>query len=110
MATHIVRTPEPGVNDTVGAVSFVGGVAEVDEDKHAAELRYFRAAGYGVEELTPADTADVDGDGGAEPLPRRNASVETWRAFAAAHGMAAEEASSMSRDELVAHYTKETGQ
>lgn len=50
MAIVTVRTPEPGVNDTVGAVTFVDGVAQVDEDLHAAELRYFRGAGYNVEQ------------------------------------------------------------
>jgi predicted PhzF superfamily epimerase YddE/YHI9 len=50
---------------------------------------------------------DVDGDGVVESLPRKSASTEEWRAFAAAHGMTEDEASGLSRDELVAHYYEE---
>lgn len=55
MATVTVRTPEPGSNDTVGGVRFVNGVAQVDTDANAPELRYFLGAGYVVEE--PAEPA-----------------------------------------------------
>jgi hypothetical protein len=105
MATHKVTTPEAGHTGDVGKVAFVDGVAEVDETTHAGELAYFRSAGYGVEELDPAEEVDVDGDGKVEKLPRRNASEATWRAFAVEHGMTQEEADSLGRDELVAHFS-----
>lgn len=50
----IVRTPQAGANDVVGSVTFREGVAELDEHVHAAELRYFRAAGYTIEEPAEA--------------------------------------------------------
>jgi hypothetical protein len=49
MAAFIVRTPVAGATDTVGAVHFSDGVAQVDDETHAAELRYFRQAGYVVD-------------------------------------------------------------
>lgn len=107
MATHIIRAPEGDFEGDVGAVKFRAGSAEADEATHAAELRYFRAAGYGVEELEAPVFADVDGDGVTEELPKRSASTDAWRAFAASHGMTEEEATSKSRDELVAYYHQE---
>jgi hypothetical protein len=112
----LVRTPVLGVNDTVGQVTFVDGVAKVADD--ASELAYFRSAGYGVEDFddaldaakaNDADPAgadvleelgaqagnqdpdpmvlrDVDGDGVDEVLPRKSASTDTWRAFAVDKG------------------------
>lgn len=110
MATHRVTTPAAGHTGLVGNVSFVNGVAEVDEALNPAELAYFRGAGYIVENLEPAEVRDVDGDGIPEALPRGNASVDVWRAFAVEHGMAEDEANTKSRDELVALYKKETDQ
>lgn len=107
---YTVRTPVPGSNDTVGAVVFTGGVAQVDPAVHEAELRYFRAAGYIIDEPDEPVVADVDGDGASEELPRKSASTEAWRAFAVAHGMPEDEANSKSRDELAAHYYQEAGQ
>lgn len=107
MATHRITTPQPGHNGDVGQVTFVDGVAEIDEAANPGELAYFRGAGYGVEELEPE--RDVDGDGTPDRLPRRNASEAAWRAFAVEHGMDQEEADSLGRDELVARYSKEDG-
>ena len=107
MATHRITTPAPDHTGMVGNVSFVNGVAEIDEATYPAELNYFRGAGYLVEELEP--DRDVDGDGVADKLPRKNASEATWREFAVAHGMAQEDADAMTRDELVAHFSKEEG-
>lgn len=112
----LVRTPVPGVNDTVGEVTFVDGIAKVADD--ATELAYFRSAGYGIDDFDEALEAakdndedpaaaddledletqagnqeedplvlrDVDGDGVDEVLPRRSASTDTWRQFAVDHG------------------------
>lgn len=112
----LVRTPVPGVNDTVGQVTFVDGMAKVADD--ATELAYFRSAGYGIDDFDEAldaakaneedpagadvlddlDTQhgdqdsdplvvrDVNDDGVEEVLPRKSASTDTWRAFAVQHG------------------------
>jgi hypothetical protein len=133
----LVRTPVPGVNDTVGQVTFVDGVAKVDDN--ATELAYFRSAGYGIDDFDEALEAakandedpaaaddldelnaqsgkqdedplivrDVDGDGVDEVLPRKSASTDTWRAFAVDHGMHEDDAKAMTRDELVAHFTED---
>lgn len=133
----LVRTPVPGVNETVGQVTFTDGAAKVADD--ASELAYFRSAGYqiddfddaldaakaneddpaGVDELEKLDgqagnqeddplvVRDVDGDGVEEVLPRKSASTETWRLFAVDHGMHEDDAKAMTRDELVAHFTED---
>jgi hypothetical protein len=112
----LVSTPVPGVNDTVGQVTFVDGVAKVADD--ATELAYFRSAGYGIDDFDEAlDAAkandedpagvddlegldaqagnqdtdplvvrDVNGDGVDEVLPRKSASTDTWRQFAVESG------------------------
>jgi hypothetical protein len=131
----LVRTPVAGVNDTVGQVTFVDGIAKVADD--ATELAYFRSAGYGIDdydealeaakandedpagadgleeletqqgnqEADPLVVKDIDGDGVDEVLPRKSASTDTWRAFAVEHGMHEDDAKAMTRDELVAHFT-----
>lgn len=134
----LVRTPVPGVNDTVGQVTFVDGAAKVADD--ATELAYFRSAGYQIDDFDDALEAaeaneddpagaddlkelgtqqgqqdddplvveDVNGDGVEEVLPRKSASTETWRQFAVEYGgMHEDDAKAMTRDELVAHFTKD---
>lgn len=54
MAIFNVTTPSLGHTGSVGGVHFVDGKAEVDDEKNAAELAYFRAQGYGVEPVEPA--------------------------------------------------------
>lgn len=51
MTQFLVKTPEPKHTGAVGNVHFVEGAATVDGDKYAAEVTYFRAAGYRVDEL-----------------------------------------------------------
>lgn len=112
----LVRTPVPGVNDTVGTVTFVDGAAKVADD--ATELAYFRSAGYQIDDFDEAlDAAkaneddpggaealeelgaqqgdrdadpqivrDVNDDGVEEVLPRKSASTKTWRQFAVQYG------------------------
>jgi len=109
MATHRITTPEPGHTGKVGNVEFTDGVTEIDEPTYPGELAYFRSAGYGVEALGPADERDVDGDGTVEKLPRKNASDASWREFAVAHGVSQEDVDGMTRDELVAHFSREEG-
>lgn len=95
-----VTTPVVGFTGMSAGANFTDGVAEVED---GPSLRYFRAAGYGIEPL--AEPADEDS--GAE-MPKKSASTEAWRAWAAEHGgMAADVANTKSRDELVAHFTEE---
>lgn len=61
MATHRITTPAPGHTGQIGNVMFKDGVAEIDAEQHAAELRYFQAQGYGVEELAAEDTKTTRG-------------------------------------------------
>jgi hypothetical protein len=63
MAKYKVTTPAAGHTGAVGKVHFVDGVAEVDGETHAAELAYFHAQGYGVEEVESAES----------PAPKRRA-------------------------------------
>jgi prepilin-type processing-associated H-X9-DG protein len=53
MAQFNVTTPEAGHNGNVGNVLFADGSAVVDDTVNAAELAYFRGAGYGVTEVEP---------------------------------------------------------
>lgn len=65
MARLRVTTPVAGSNDTVGAVTFANGVALVDEDQHAAELRYFAQAGYTIEPVEADEPKTSRGRRGA---------------------------------------------
>lgn len=111
-AIYIVRTPVPGHDGDVGSIHFANGVANVPED--AQEIAYLRAAGYTFDEpdVAPDETPvveDVDGDGVAEELPKKTASVGDWRAFAVEHGMTQADADSKTKDALIAHYTPKEG-
>lgn len=99
-----VSTPVPGYAGSVGGVHFSAGQALVDED--AAEMTYFRTAGYLIEEPAEAEDEGDAGDGDdAEPMPARNASTEAWRTWAAEHGgMSADEAGELTRDQLVERF------
>lgn len=103
-----VSTPVPDYSGSVGGVHFANGQALVDDEQHAAELDYFRRSGYVVEEAAADVVADVEAESDvddAEPQPAKNASTETWRAWAVDHGgMSAEDAGALSRDELVARF------
>lgn len=53
MPTFKVTAPSnpPATVDQVGAVQLIDGMAECNDASHASELRYFRQAGYLVEQL-----------------------------------------------------------
>lgn len=126
MPTWKLTTPLPGFTGEVGGVQFIKGEAVTD---NGAVVAYCRTAGYGVE-LLDADPAEVDETGGPAavaqdepgetggpastadvPPPARNASTDEWRAWFVATGrMAADEAATKSRDELVAQHAKEASQ
>jgi hypothetical protein len=65
MARFNVTTPAAGHTGAVGGVHFVDGKAEVDDEKNASELAYFRAQGYGVEPVEDDKAAEE------QPAPKR---------------------------------------
>lgn len=48
-----ISTPVPGFTGVSVGVNFTDGTAEVDSETQAPALAYFRAQGYGVEEIEP---------------------------------------------------------
>jgi hypothetical protein len=48
---YAIRTPVPGYTGMSVGVNFTDGNAEIDGDAQPSQLAYFRAQGYGVEEL-----------------------------------------------------------
>lgn len=112
-----ITTPVADHSGVVGNVFITDGVAHADTDLHAAEIAYCRRNGYTVEELPdePAgDSADEEfadeEQPGEDKPPRRNGSVQAWRAYAVAHGLTADEAEQLTRDQLVERFasTEET--
>ena len=100
------------------------GIPVLDEHTSPIEFHHMVQSGYlihpvdedaaaedepAAEEVETDDLepSDVDGDGTVDELPKRSASTEVWRAFAVEHGMAEADAEALTRDELVAQYTKE---
>ncbi|GAA0738748.1 hypothetical protein GCM10010199_62130 [Dactylosporangium roseum] len=87
------------------------GVGFADTEVHAAEIAYCRRNGYTVTELEDVEPVTEPADNVEEPaevpMPRRSGSAEAWRAYAVAHGVSAEEANELSRDQLVERFTSE---
>lgn len=102
MAKFHVRSPMADHTGAVGGVSFAHGYALVDEATHAPELDYCRLAGYHVERAEDVATASVPVEVVAKP--RRNGSAEAWKAYAVSQGMPAEEADSLTRDQLAERF------
>ena len=104
--TFRVSTPVPDYTGVVGNCAFANGVYKGLVEP--GPLGYFLQAGYTVEDLDePEDTEPpVEPD----PLPARSASKADWVAAAIARGMSEEDTEKLTRDELVALYTKEGGQ
>lgn len=105
MAQFLVTTPVAGWSGDVGGVHFADGVALIDDETDAPALAYCRSAGYVVEasgpDEEPVDASEPDG-----AQPRKSASTEAWRTWAVEHGgMAADEAATLSRDQLVERFT-----
>jgi hypothetical protein len=101
-----VTTPVPGFTGTSAGVNFTDGAAEVGE---GPALAYFRAAGYGIEDLAepePEPEPEPTADPAAQP--RKSASTEAWRTWAVDHGgLSADEANELSRDQLVERFATE---
>lgn len=123
-----INTPVEDHNGAVGDVLITQGVGYADTEAHAAELAYCRANGYTVTEVEPPavvslrhtredlgftaeqiaemeaeDAADTAESG--DKMPRRSGSTEAWRIYAVAHGVPADEAEQLSRDQLVERFT-----
>jgi hypothetical protein len=113
-ARYRVSTPVPGFSGESAGVVFAQGVAEVGEDQ-AAQLAYFRGAGYHVEDIE-AETPAPDGRESAPKrvlpgdAPNRSASKADWLAYAVAKGVDAAEAEAATRDQLVERFTTEETQ
>lgn len=116
-----INTPVDDHNGAVGNVVITQGVGCADSEVHAAEVAYCRRNGYTVTELepdevvelrqtradlgfTPEQVAEMEAED-ADPMPRRSGSTEAWRAYAVTHGIPAEEADSLTRDQLVERFT-----
>lgn len=109
MVRYRVTTPVADYSGRLGGLVFTHGEALAGEE-HAAELAYARARGYGVEEISagPAPTGEPADGAGENPMPRKSASTEAWRAYAVGTGELTEaNAEQMTRDELVEYFTTE---
>lgn len=103
MAQFLVTTPVPGFTGDVGTVRFTDGVALIDDETDAASLAYCRAAGYTVE---APEEPEPEGEPDEAEQPKRSASTEAWRTWAVERGgMEADEAATLSRDQLVERFT-----
>ncbi len=71
MGSYRVTTPVVGFSGQVGNVHFAEGAATVDDETHGAELSYFRAQGYGVEEAE---------ESAAKPAPVKKAAKPAVKA------------------------------
>lgn len=100
-----VTTPQPGFTGESVGVHFTDGVGECPD---GPALRYFRAQGYGVEPV--AELAEPEPAEPADSRPARNASTEAWRAYATEHGLTADDANELTRDQLVELFTTEETQ
>jgi len=98
-----IRTPVLGFTGESVGVSFRDGVGYTDTP---AALAYFRSQGYGVEDpdIQPAPTSD-DADLRSQAMPKKSASADAWRTYAVENGMSADEAATLSRDQLVERFT-----
>jgi hypothetical protein len=107
MAKFLVKTPVLDYAGSLGGVVFSNGQAIVDGETHPAELAYCQDR-YVVEPYVAEEPTDAEEP--EDAMPRKSASKADWAAYAVAQGMTAEEADSLNRDQLVAHFTKENDQ
>lgn len=106
-----IETPVTDHTGLVGHVAITDGVGIADSDTNAAELAYCHRSGYTLtvaetgEPYDPTAAVAAPADPAEQPMPRRSGSAEAWRAYAIAHGVAPEEAETLSRDQLVERFT-----
>lgn len=103
MAEVVIRTPVPDYTGSVGALHFTRGRAVADDEVHVAEIAYCHARGYYFGEDEGDSGADEAPDAPAQP--RKSASKADWLAYAVSRGMSADEAESLTRDQLVERFT-----
>lgn len=108
MTKYRISTPVAGLTGVSVGVNFTGGHAEVDSETQAPALAYFRAQGYGVEELDDAPEAadEVDDEPPAE-LPAKSAAKPDWVAAAIARGYDATDAEKATKEQLIELLTSE---
>lgn len=116
MGKYRITTPVPGYTGVSVGVNFTKGVAELEAPEHDQQdpmsraLAYFRAQGYGVEEIEPDEPEAADVVEDDEPkAPARSASKADWLAYAIAQGMDADEADKLTRDQLAERFLDQKG-
>lgn len=114
-----IYAPNPAFAGKAAGITFTSGRATVDpRELPAASLAYFRRHGYSIVEDRPAKRSSRPDDaqpgvqvapgiqGDATPIPpaaevpSRSASKAIWVAYATEHGLDAQAAEAMSRNEL----------
>ena len=131
MAKYRITTPVPGFTGVSAGVNFTKGVAEIEapvlpplpvgaeldrderrereeiaRDEDLRRVAYFRAQGYGVEELDASEDAPepVEEPEDEPKPPARSASKADWVAYATSQGMDADEADKLTRDQLAERF------
>lgn len=115
MAKYRITTPVAGFTGVSVGVNFTKGVAELeapeDDRQHPMfrALAYFRAQGYGVEEIKPDEPKPVEEPDDGPKAPARSASKADRLAYAVAQGMDADEADKLTRDQLAERFLDQKG-
>lgn len=100
---YTVTAPAAGFSGDIAGVVFRDGTAVAEDGRHKAALAYFRRRGYTVEpESAPEPVTEQ-----VDEKPKKSASKAAWAAYAVAHGMSAEEADELTRDQLVERFSDE---
>lgn len=112
MARFRVTAPSKITAEVVG-VSFVRGVAEVDETANRRALAYFSRHAYRVTridgDLPPAEAPAAPENDDPPPGTKRPAPSATkaaWVTYAVAQGVTAEEADASTRDQLAERFAE----
>ena len=111
---YVITTPEPRWTGEVAGVAFAFGRGVTDDNPPPRVINYFLRRGYGVEPVkaAPSPAAEVsapaaDGPADRDPMPRKSASKADWQTYAIAHGVPADEAESLTRDQLAERFATE---
>jgi hypothetical protein len=115
MAKYRITAPVVDFTGVSVGVNFTKGVAEIDvpeDDRQhpmSRALAYFRAQGYGVEELDTVEDVPEPVEDEPKPPPARSASKADWVAYATSQGMDADEADKLTRDQLAERFLDSKG-
>lgn len=104
---YVIITPEPRWTGEVAGVAFAFGRGVTDDNPPLRVINYFLRRGYGVEPVEVAAAPAADEPVDSDPMPRKSASKVDWQAYAIAHGVPAEEAESLTRDQLAERFATE---